>query len=83
VTFFVTYSILKTEAVCSPGYFLGWDDPEGGAMWGNMMPGDTVRVWIVDVDGTLLFIEAATHYWNADPDIDQEIQQIIDSIVFD
>jgi hypothetical protein len=82
VTFFVTYSILKTEAVCSPGYFLSWDDPEGGAMWGNMMPGDTVRVWIVDVDGTLLFIEAATH-WNADPDIDQEIQQIIDSIVFD
>jgi hypothetical protein len=82
VSFFLTYSVLGNGSICSPGVFMSWDDPEGGAMWGNMMAGDTIRVWIVDVDGTRLFIEAATH-WNADPDVGLEIQQIVDSIQFE
>jgi hypothetical protein len=51
-------------------------------MWTGTFPGDTIRVWIVDVDGTTLFIEAGTH-WNAGRGVEQEIQQIVDSIQFE
>jgi hypothetical protein len=44
--------------------------------------GDTIRAWIVDVDGARLFIEAETRK-AAGPEVEQEIQQIIDSIVFE
>jgi hypothetical protein len=81
VELFLTYS---AEA-CGQGFFYGWDedkDPRRAAWWTGMIPGDTVRVWIVDVDGALLFIEAATH-WNAGTALGLEIQQIVDSIVFE
>jgi hypothetical protein len=83
VSLFATYSILDGGS-CSPGFFYSWDDrTHGGAFWGDMtIPGDTIRVWIVDVRGTLVFIEAETH-WNASPSVGQEIQQIVDSIQFD
>lgn len=45
-------------------------------------PGDTIRTWIVDVDGARLVIEAETRKV-AGPEIEQEIQQIIDSIQFE
>ena len=41
-----------------------------------------LRVWIVDVDGTRLFIEAETTK-QAGPDLEREIQQIVGSIRFD
>jgi hypothetical protein len=44
--------------------------------------GDTIRAWIVDVDGARLFIEADARK-GAGPEVEQEIQQIIDSIVFE
>ena len=44
--------------------------------------GDTVTVWIVDVNGTRLFVEGVTHD-NAGPELGQEVQQIVDSIRFD
>jgi hypothetical protein len=44
--------------------------------------GETLSVWVIDVDGTRLFIEAES-YTGASPKIDQEIQQIVDSIQFD
>jgi hypothetical protein len=81
VELFLTYS----AEPCGQGFFYGWDedkDPRGGAFWTRVIPGDTVRVWIVDVGGTLLFIEADTH-WNAGPARELEIQQIVDSIVFE
>jgi hypothetical protein len=84
VALFATYSIVGSGP-CSPALFYSWDaekDPYGGAFWGTTTPGDTIRVWIVDVDGTLLFIEAATH-WNAGSAVELEIQQIIDSIRFE
>jgi len=85
VGLFLTYSILDGDSGCGEGFFYSWDadkDPYGGAFWNDMIPGDTIRVWIVDVDGTLLFIEAATH-WNAGSAVAQEIQQIVDSIQFE
>jgi hypothetical protein len=67
---------------CNPGYFFGWEADDGGAFWQETLPGDTIKVWIVDVDGTLLFIEAATHP-EAAAGLDAEIDDIIDSIRFE
>ena len=44
--------------------------------------GDTLRIWIVDVDGARLSIEANTRKV-AGPEVEQEIQQIVDSIRFE
>ncbi len=44
--------------------------------------GDTVQVWIVDVDGVRIVIEGDTTR-NASSAIEQEIQQIVDSIQFE
>jgi hypothetical protein len=44
--------------------------------------GSTIRVWIVDVDGTPVWIDGET-YKGAGPEPGQEIQQIIDSIQFE
>jgi hypothetical protein len=81
VTLFVTYSAVGSNA-CDPGFFYSWPADDVGAMWTGTMPGDTIRVWIVDVDGTRLFIEAETR-WNTGPHVESEIQHIIDSIDFE
>ena len=44
--------------------------------------GDTMRLWIIDVDGARLSIEAETR-GAAGPEVEQEIQQIVDSIQFE
>jgi hypothetical protein len=56
--------------------------PEAGCYRYATELGDTIRAWIVDVDGARLFIEAETRK-AAGPEVEQEIQQIIDSIVFE
>jgi hypothetical protein len=67
---------------CDPGFFYNWKAQTGGAMWEATRLGDTIRVWIVDVDGVLLFIEGETNK-DAGPELEQEIQQIVESIRFD
>jgi hypothetical protein len=67
---------------CDPGYFFGWESHAQGAFWQETVPGDTIGVWIVEVDGTLLFIEAETHT-EAGPAVAQEIDDIIDSVRFE
>jgi len=67
---------------CDPGYFFGWEADDAGAFWQETLPGDSIGVWIVDVDGMLLFIEAITHT-EAGPAVEQEIEDIIDSIRFE
>jgi hypothetical protein len=42
----------------------------------------TIYTWIIDVNGTFVWIDAET-YENSGPDAAAEIQQIIDSIVFE
>ena len=68
---------------CAPGFFYTWDDPAGGALFPSTTVGDTIRVWIVHVDGTRtrLFLEAVTTE-QADFDLEQEIEQIVGSIRF-
>jgi hypothetical protein len=56
--------------------------PEAGCYRYATELGDTIRAWIVDVDGARLFIEADARK-AAGPEVEQEIQQIIDSIVFE
>jgi hypothetical protein len=73
---------VREDVGCDPGYFYTWQDMEWGALWPATGVGDTIRVWIVDVDGTRLFIEAETNE-DADSDLEREIQQIVGSIRFD
>jgi len=44
--------------------------------------GSTIRVWIVDVDGAIVWIDGETNK-GAGPEPGLEIQQIIDSIQFE
>jgi len=54
----------------------------GGALFPSTTVGDTIRVWIVHVDGTRLFLEAVTTE-QADFALEQEIEQIVESIRFE
>jgi hypothetical protein len=76
----VVLTVLE-DVGCRPGYFFGWQQHWEGAFWAETEPGDTIRVWIVDVDGTRLFIEAETTK-QAGSDLEQELQQIVESIRF-
>lgn len=73
---------IRQNLGCDPGFFFTWQAVEGGALWLETNVGDTIRVWIVDVEGTRLFIEAETTR-QASLDVEREIQEIVDSIRFD
>jgi hypothetical protein len=72
---------VREDVGCDPGYFYTWPDVRWGALWPGTTVGDTIQLWIVDVDGTTLFIEAETTE-QADVDLEREIKQIIGSIRF-
>ena len=74
--------IVRQDVGCDPGFFFNWRAQMEGALWDRNYLGDTIKVWIVDVDGTRLFIAGETHT-DASPDVWEEIQQIVDSIRFD
>lgn len=70
---------VRKNVGCDPGFFYRWKDHGlRGAFWQTTEPGDTIRVWIVAVDGTRLFIAAATKAGG----LEKEIQQIVESIRF-
>ena len=71
---------------CEPhDAWLWYDESTGGATggwrWAEGL-GATYRIWIIDVDGTLVFIDAYT-FKDADPQRRQDIQEVIDSIEFE
>ena len=71
---------------CEPhDAWLWYDESTGGATggwrWAEGL-GATYRIWIIDVDGTLVWIDAYT-FKNADAGLAQDIQAIIDSIEFE
>jgi len=72
---------VRVDLGCDPGYFFTWQDSQGGQFWRGTDVGDTIRVWIVDVDGTRLFIGGETHRNGAI--LEEQLQQIIDSIRFE
>jgi hypothetical protein len=66
---------------CPAGGFYLWYDEETGGRWASFLNA-TIRVWIIEVEGATLWIDAETDE-DAGPEVDQEIQEIIDSIVFE
>ena len=73
---------VREDAGCDPGYFYTWQDVTWGALWPETTEGDTIRVWIIELEGTVLFIEAETTS-EADTGLKREIDQIIESIRFE
>ena len=73
---------VQEDLGCDPGFFFTSEPPPGGPGWWTTDAGDTIRVWIVNVDGTLLFIAGETKP-TAHPELEQELEQIVDSIEFD
>ena len=67
---------VRENVGCGPGFFYTWHDYHGGAFFRGAITGDTIKVWIVEVDGTRLFLEAVTTE-EADSDLQQEIQRIV------
>jgi hypothetical protein len=72
---------VREDTGCDPGFFYNWRAKTGGAMWDRTELGDTITVWIVDLNRTLLFIGGETHK-DAGAEVEQEIQPIVDSIRF-
>lgn len=72
---------VRDEVGCQPGFFYTYDPLMGGALWTATNVGDTITVWLVDVAGTLLFIEGEAHEDAGVPVVEQ-MHQIVDSIQF-
>jgi hypothetical protein len=52
---------VRHDLGCDPGYFYTWNQPGNGPSWWVTRSDDTIDVWIVDVDGTRLFIAGEIH----------------------
>ena len=65
-------------ADCDQGHFQGWVDAGGGYRW-YQGPGQIEQLWILDVEGDRLLINA-THFPETSPQDRAELQQITDSI---
>lgn len=69
---------------CAPQDFNLWYDgapPDELGRYATEL-GSTIYVWIIDVDGTLVWIDGETYVFSS-PEAAQEVQQIIDSIRFE
>jgi hypothetical protein len=73
---------VREKLGCDPGFFYHWKAKMGGALWLTSDVGDTIRVWIVDVDGTRLFIGGETRKGSGSGP-GEEIDQIVGSIRFE
>ena len=67
---------IREDDACDPGFFFAWDDAEVGSRWVGTTAGDTIRAWIVDLDGSLMFIGGVSK-----PDAGQALEDEIDTIV--
>jgi len=72
---------VRKDVACNPGLFHRWKTVQWGPFWDGIDIGDTSRVWLVEVGGKVLYIEADTHQ-NAGHDLEREVQQIVGSIDF-
>jgi hypothetical protein len=83
---------VRRDLGCDPGYFFTWRTQCWGACWIRTDASDTIMMWIVDVRGTRLLIEAVTkerHATTKEPvasaelkKVEQEIAKIVGSIRF-
>ena len=88
--------IVREDVGCEPGFFFTWKAEMWGAFWLMTSVGDKINVWIVDIDGKRLVIEAVTRQpesqgvplgFQATPEtvleVEAEVAQIVSSIRFD
>ena len=66
---------------CAPDQFYLWQDSPGGPWWVLGLNG-TIQVWILEVGGQRVAI-AARSYAGSSAELRTELQQVLDSIVFD
>lgn len=68
---------------CAPNDFFLWYDVDtpADARFATAL-NSTIYVWIIDVDGTLVWIDGET-YATSGPQAEQEVRQIVDSIRFE
>jgi hypothetical protein len=73
---------VRRDVGCRPGFFYSWREVFGGALWVSAGVGDTIRVWIVQVGATRLFIAGVTraHTGRA---LTPGVRRIVESIRFD
>ena len=73
---------IPTSIGCKPEQFHLWtDEADATGRWAQAYD-EKILVWIVDVDGRLIWIDGET-YKGAKPAVEQELQQVIDSIQFE
>jgi len=80
----IVITIPEDVDCAGPGGFLLWYDDGMGVRagrWPTVLP-STMRVWIVDVGGTVVWIDGET-YEDTSPTLEREMQQMIDSINFE
>jgi hypothetical protein len=71
---------VRDDIECAPSSFYMWG--VGGVFRFATALGETNRVWIVDLNGTRFWFEAET-FEGASPELEQEIQAMVDSIQFE
>ena len=73
---------IREDIGCRPEQFNLWYAPRADLARYASELGSTIRVWIVDVNGKLVWFDGET-YKGAGPEPGQQIQQIVDSIQFE
>lgn len=82
---YVAFTIRDDIDCAAHDFYLWYDDstggPTGGWVWASAL-GSLHRVWIIDLGGTVAWIDSET-FSGAKPELDQEIQGIVESIRFE
>jgi hypothetical protein len=73
---------VERDLGCDPGYFYTYEPVDGGALWVTTKATDRISVWIVDVDGKILFIETEA-VASAAPILAESFRQMVDSMEFE
>jgi hypothetical protein len=75
---------VREDVDCAPNEFFLWYREAHGptdGRWPDAL-GDTINAWIIDVDGTLVWIDGSWSV-NTTPSLHEEMRQIVDSIQFE
>lgn len=76
---------VREDVDCAPQEFFLWyseaEGPDAGARWPDQL-GDTINTWIIEVDGTIVWIDGSWSV-NTTPALHEEMLQIVDSIQFE
>jgi hypothetical protein len=73
---------IRNDVACDPGLFHRWKAVDAGPFWSSIEVGDTIKIWLVRVGGTILYIEGDTHD-SAGPHLTREVDKVVSSMTFD